>query len=49
MATGTQEIVTDNIALFVTSALVVLGAVAGVALGILIYKWGMKRLRGAAR
>jgi len=48
MITGIQDIITDNIALFVFSALAILAAVAGVVIGILIYKWGMKKLWAAS-
>jgi len=48
MIASVQTIITDQIVLFVFAGLAILAAVAGVAVGILIYKWGMRKLWAAS-
>lgn len=48
-ATSGTTIVTDAVTAFGTQAIVVLGATVAVATGLLVFYFGWKKLRGAAR
>ena len=47
-ASSTQALITDAITDFGGAALVVLGAIIGLAVGFLVFRWGWRKLRGAA-
>jgi len=47
-ASSTQALITDAITDFGASALVILGAVLGLVVGFLVFKWGWRKLRGSA-
>jgi len=47
-ASSTQTLITGAIGDFGTAGLVVLGAVVGIAVALLVFRFGWKKLRGAA-
>jgi uncharacterized membrane-anchored protein YhcB (DUF1043 family) len=47
-ASTTEALITDGIADFSTTGLVILGAIIGVAVGLLVFRWGWRKLRGVA-
>jgi len=48
MITSTEQIIIATVGSFVVAGLIILAAVATLAIGILIYKWGMSKLYSAA-
>jgi len=46
---STTDLVVDGAANFTTAALVILGVVLGIGVGILVFKWGWRKVRGSAR
>lgn len=49
MTASTTELITDAVTSFSTSALVVLAAVIALAVGLLVFRWGWRKVRGAAK
>jgi len=49
MATGTTDLIVDAGATFTTQGLVVLGVVIGIGVGLLVFYFGWRKLRGVAR
>lgn len=47
-ASDTQALITGAITNFGGAALVVLGALITLFVGLLVYRWGVKKLRGTA-
>lgn len=48
-ASGTQALITGAATDFGTSALVVLGSVLAIGVGLLVFYFGWRKVRGAAR
>jgi len=48
-ASAIQTLITDTLSDFGDSALVVLGAVIGIAVAYFLYKWGKARIFGSVR
>jgi len=48
-ATSSTALITDAITDFGGAALVILGAVIVIAVGLLVFRFGWRKLRGAAR
>jgi hypothetical protein len=46
-ASSTQALITTAVTDFGTSGLVILGAVIGIALALLVFRFGWKKLRGS--
>lgn len=47
-ASSTQSLITDAITDFSGAGLVILGAVIGIAVALLVFRFGWRKLRGAA-
>jgi len=47
-ASTTTSLITDSIADFGTAGLVILGGVVGIAVALLVFRFGWRKLRGAA-
>jgi len=45
---ATQALITSSVSSFGAAALVVLGAVIGIAVGLLVFRWGWRKIRGVA-
>lgn len=48
-ATTTQALITGAVTDFGTAGLAILGAVIGIGVAILVFHWGWRKVRGAAR
>jgi len=46
-ASSTQALITGAVSSFGGAGLVILGAVIGIAVGLLVFRFGWKKLRGA--
>jgi len=46
---GAQTLITSSISSFGASALVVLTAIIAVAVGLLVFRWGWRKIRGVAK
>lgn len=47
-ASSTQALITGAVTTFGEAGLVILGAVIGIAIALLVFRFGWKKLRGAA-
>jgi len=49
MFASTTELITGGLGDFTASALIILAAVIGLAVGLLVFRWGWRKVRGAAK
>jgi len=49
MASGTRALITDAAADFTTEALLILGATIAIGVGMVVFYFGWRKLRGVAR